>query len=536
MDESNAMRNFELPGRSLATGRRGMAATSHATATLAAIDALRDGGNAIDAAVTACAVQCVVEAGSTGVGGDCFALVSRGGSADVVAYNGSGRAPMAATPEWYEDRGIAAIERHSPHAVTIPGAVEAWSRLVKDHGRRPLAAALEPSIALARDGYAISPRVAHDIGKQRDLLRLDPTAERTFLSDGEPPAVGALQRQPDLAQTLEAIGREGPDAFYRGPIAEGMTAYLRSLGGLHTADDFARASGEYVTPITAEFRGRTIYECPPNGQGVVALMILKILSRFEVLPDPLDVDNLHLEIEATRLAYAARDAFLADPAFADVPVDCLLSDRLADDLAAKIDLSRAIEDLPSFAGAEHQDTVYIAVVDEERNAVSFINSLFQGYGSGLMSPKSGVLFHNRGQSFVLKPGHPNRIGPGKRPMHTIIPGMVGEKGRVFMPFGVMGGHYQAMGHACLLATLFDHRLDLQTAIDLPRLFPLPGTNVVEMEERLRERCGAALEARGFVVRSPNWPIGGAQAIWIDWERGTLLGGSDPRKDGCALGF
>jgi gamma-glutamyltranspeptidase/glutathione hydrolase len=513
-----------------------MAATSHATATLAAIDALRDGGNAIDAAVTACAVQCVVEAGSTGIGGDCFALLSRRGSADVIAYNGSGRAPMAATPEWYERRGMTAIDRHSPHAVTVPGAVEAWSRLIKDHGRRPLRAALEPAIALARGGYAISPRVAHDIGKERDLLRRDPTASRTFLSDGEAPSVGSVQRQPELAETLEAIGREGPAAFYRGPIAEEMAGYLRGLGGLHTTDDFARAEGEYVKPITAEFRGRTIYECPPNGQGVIALMILKILSRFKPRPDPLDIDNLHIEIEAARLAYAARDAFLADPAPAAVPLDILLSDRLADELSAKIDLAHAIEILPSFAGAEHKDTVYIAVVDEERNAVSFINSLFNTYGSGLMSPKSGVVFHNRGQGFVLTPGHPNRIGPGKRPLHTIIPGMAAENGRVFMPFGVMGGQYQAMGHAYLLANLFDHRLDLQTAIDLPRLFPLPGTNIVEMEQRLRDRHGAELEARGFVVRPPARAIGGAQAIAIDWERGTLLGGSDPRKDGCALGF
>ena len=250
--------------------------------------------------------------------------------------------------------------------------------------------------------------------------------------------MGSVQRQPELAETLEAIGREGPAAFYYGPIAEDMVAYLRSLGGLHTADDFARAEGEYVKPITTEYRGRTIYECPPNGQGVVALTILNILSRFKAKPDPLDIDNLHVEIEATRLAYAARDAFLGDPGLAEVPVDYLLSDRLADELAAKIDLSHAIEYLPSFAGAEHKDTVYIAVVDEERNAVSFINSLFNTYGSGLMSPKSGVMFQNRGQGFVLRRG-PNEIAPGKRPIHTIIPGMAGENGRVFMPFGVMGG-------------------------------------------------------------------------------------------------
>jgi gamma-glutamyltranspeptidase / glutathione hydrolase len=530
------MRNFELPGRSLAVGRKGMAATSHAAATLAAVDTLRDGGNAIDAAVTACAVQCVVEAGSTGIGGDCFALLSRGGSSNVIAYNGSGRTPMAATPEWYERHGITTIERHSPHAVTIPGAVEAWSRLIKDHGRRPLMAVLEPAIALARDGYVISPRVAHDIGKQRDLLRRDSTARRTFLIDGEAPSVGSLQRQPELAETLEAIGREGPEAFYRGPIAEDVVAYLRSIGGLHTTDDFARAKGEYVKPVTTEFRGRTIYECPPNGQGVVALIILNILSRFKAKPDPLDIDNLHVEIEATRLAYAARNALVGDLVLTEVPVDYLLSDRLTDELAAKIDLSHAIEDLPSFAGVEHTDTVYIAVVDEGRNAVSFINSLFNTYGSGLMSPKTSVVFQNRGQGFVFTPGHPNQIGPGKRPMHTIIPGMAAENGRVFMPFGVMGGQYQAMGRAHLLAKLFDYGLDLQSAIDLPRLFPLPGTNVVEMEQRLRDRHGRALEARGFVVQPPGWAIGGAQAISIDWERGTLLGGSDPRKDGCALGF
>ncbi len=512
-----------------------MAATSHPTATFAALEALRDGGNAIDAAVAACAVQCVVEAGSTGIGGDCFALLSRGGSANVIGYNGSGRTPAAAA-DWYERHSVERIERHSPHAVTIPGAVEAWARLIKDHGRRPLAAALEPAIELAQGGYAISPRVAHDIGTQRDLLRRDRTACRIFLSHGEAPSVGSLQRQPELAETLEAIAREGPDAFYRGPIAQDMVAYLRDLGGLHEADDFERAKGEYVTPITTEFRGRTIYECPPNGQGVIALMILKILSRFEVRPEPLDIDNLHIEIEATRLAYAARDAFLSDPAKAEVPVDYLLSDRLADALAAKINLAHAIERLPAFPVRAHQDTVYIAVVDEERNAVSFINSLFDHYGSGLVSPKSGVLFHSRGQSFVLAPSHPNRMGPGKRPMHTIIPGMAAENGRVVMPFGVMGGQYQAMGHAHLLAKLFDHRLDLQTAIDLPRLFPSPGTNVVEMEQRLRDLHGAALEARGFVFRPPAWAIGGAQAIYIDWERGTLLGASDPRKDGCALGF
>ncbi len=530
------MRDFEQAGRSLAVGREGMAATSHPAATLAAVDILRMGGNALDAAVAACAVQCVVEPGSTGIGGDCFVLLARDGSDKVVAYNGSGRTPAAAEIGWYAEHGIAAIERSSPHAVTVPGAVEAWCRLVGDHGRLDIAEVLEPAIRLAREGYALSPRVAFDTANQLALLRADPTARRIFLDGDQAPSVGDVRYQRELAETLAAIGRDGPDAFYRGAVADDMVSFLQELGGLHTKADFAETRGEYVEPIKTRFAGHDVYECPPNGQGIVALMILNILSRFKRQGDPLSADRVHVEIEATRLAYAARNRFLADPAQADVPVDYLLSDELADELAARIDLAGAIEAMPAFDSVEHKDTVYIAVVDKDRTAVSFINSIFHPYGSGLVSPRSGVLFHNRGQSFVLEPGHPNVIAPRKRPMHTIIPGMVCRDGRAVMPFGVMGGHYQAMGHAHFLSKVFDDGLDLQTAIDLPRLFPLAGSNVVEIEGSLRALVGPELEQRGFRLKAPAWPIGGAQAIWIDRERGVLLGGSDPRKDGCALGI
>ncbi len=530
------MRDFENPGRSLAVGRKGMAATSHPASTLVAVEILKAGGTAMDAAVAACAVQCVVEAGSTGVGGDCFALYSREGTDDIIAFNGSGRAPAAATVEWYQEQGITSIARQSPHAVTVPGAVAAWAQLIKDHGRMSLKELLAPAVALARGGYAITPRVAFDIGKQRDLIKGDPSARRMFLVNDEAPKIGTIQYQRELADTMEAIGREGPDAFYRGSIAKDMVDYLQSLGGLHTLEDFAGTAGEYVTPIKTNYRGRTVYECPPNGQGIVALIILKILSRFKPKPDPLDIDNLFIEIEATRLAYAARDQFLADPQVPNVPVDYLLSDALADKLAAQIDLKKAAKPIPPLDAIEHRDTVYIAVVDEKRNCASFINSIFHPYGAGLMSPKSGVLFHNRGQGFVIKPGHPNAIAPRKRPLHTIIPGMVTEKGRVSLTFGVMGGHYQAMGHAYFLSKLYDHNLDLQTAMDLPRLFPLPGTAVVEMEGRLRETAGPELVKRGFTVQPPERAIGGAQAIAIDWDNGTLIGGSDHRKDGFALGY
>ncbi|WP_037469774.1 gamma-glutamyltransferase [Sinorhizobium fredii] len=530
------MRNFEHPGRSVAVGRSGMAATSHPMATLTAIDILKSGGNAIDAAVAACAVQCVVEAGSTGIGGDCFALLAPNGSDQVIAYNGSGRTPSAADFKWFKDQGISEIARSSPHAVTIPGAVDAWTRLVADHGRMSMVDILAPAIALARDGYAITPRVAADISHQRALLAVNSSTRRIFLDNDEAPAVGSIQHQPELAETLSAIGKHGRDAFYRGDVAEDMVSYLQALGGLHTIGDFASAEGEYVTPISATYRGWTVHECPPNGQGIIALMILKILERFTPSGHPLNADNLHIEVEATRLAYAARERWLADAATSNVPVDFLLSDEFADELASKIKSDQISDASGIIDGVEHSDTVYISVVDKDRNAVSFINSIFHPYGSGLMAPISGVLFHNRGQSFVLTEGHPNEIGPRKRPMHTIIPGMVTRNGKTALSFGVMGGHYQAMGHAHFLSKLFDYAMDMQSAIELPRLFPLPGTTTIEAEEAIRNAIGEKLQGRGFKVIPPKWAIGGAQAVWIDHQHGTLLGASDHRKDGCALGY
>lgn len=539
------MRDFELPGRSLAVARRGMAAASHPAATLTAVEVLKAGGHAIDAAVAACAVQCVVEAGSTGIGGDCFAMLSKQGSTDIVAYNGSGRAPAGVSLAALHAQGVTRIERHSPLAVTVPGAVDAWCRLVADHGRLPMSEILAPAIRMARQGYAITPRVAHDLAEEQALLARDPTARATFLVDheGQPraPGIGEVQHQPLLADTLEQIGREGRRAFYGGAVAEDIVGHLRAHGGVHTLGDFAAAAGEYVTPVARPYRGRMVYECPPNGQGVIALMILGILSRFEIAGDPLAIDNLHLVVEASRLAYAARDAWLADPAIAGVDVGQMLSERLLDELAARIDRTRAAPDLPDFAdaaggGAAHRDTVYISVVDEQRNAVSFINSLFWHYGSGLMAPRSGVLLQNRGEGFSLREGHANAIGPGKRPLHTIIPGMVAENGRVTMSFGVMGGQYQATGHAHFLSRVFDHGLDLQSAISLPRLFPLPGTASLEIERRLLDSLGDELRSRGYSIETPTYAIGGAQAIAIDWERGTLQAGSDHRKDGLALGY
>jgi gamma-glutamyltranspeptidase/glutathione hydrolase len=330
------MRDFEYPGRSLVMSTDGMAATSHPASTLAAVRVLEAGGNAMDAAIAACAVQCVVEPGSTGVGGDCFALYSRRGSDDIIGFNGSGWAPAAASVAALRAQGVVAIERHSPHAVTVPGAVDAWATLARDHGSLPLGQLLAPAIKLARDGYAVAPRAASDWAHHAQLLALDKTSRQRMLVDGKPPRAGTVHRQPLLARTLEAIAQTGARAFYEGLVAEDIVACLRSMGGLHTMDDFAQFRGEYVNPIKASFRGYDVHECPPNGQGIVALLILKILEGFDAHDDPLGADRLQREIEATRLAYAIRDASLGDPRGQPMDVDQLLSDQSIKALRARI--------------------------------------------------------------------------------------------------------------------------------------------------------------------------------------------------------
>jgi gamma-glutamyltranspeptidase/glutathione hydrolase len=529
------MRNFDLAGRSPVHSLNGMVATSHPLSTVTGLDVLRSGGNAMDAAIAACAVQCVVEPQSTGIGGDCFALIAPEGSDRIVGFNGSGRAPAAATPEWYAGQGIGEIERQTPHAVTVPGAIDAWVQLLSDYGTRSLGDLLRPAIGFARNGYPVHGRVALDWNLNADILAKAPSTAAIFLPGGKVPAAGSIHRQPGLADTLERIADGGRDAFYTGPVAEDIVAYLQGLGGLHSMADFAAAKGEYVDPIKIDYHGYQVYECPPNGQGVTALELVNILSTLGLGDlEPLSVARLHLQIEAAKLAYADRDAVLADPAQSPVPVQQLVSMDHARQRAAEIRGDAAVKAPPS-AFPAHRDTVYLCVVDRDRNAVSFINSLFNGFGSGLMAPGTGVLLQNRGCGFVVEPGHPNCIAPAKRPLHTLIPGMLAREGRAVMPFGVMGGHFQAMGHAHFLTNLFEFGMDLQEAVDLPRVFPnQKGT--VEVESGVPEAVVEGLERLGHEIVKAEKPIGGGQAISIDWEQGVLTGASDPRKDGLALGY
>jgi gamma-glutamyltranspeptidase/glutathione hydrolase len=533
-------RDFHAPGRSAVYAANGMAATSMPQATLTALDVLRAGGNALDAAVAACAVLGVVEPASTGIGGDCFCLYSPAGSGKVIALNGSGRAPMGATPEALRAAGVNELSPSSPHVVTVPGAISAWEALLAAHGRKGLDELLQPAIRFAEEGFFLSQRVASDWASSVGKLSKYPATARHFLKDGQALQLGDKFVQPALARTLRSIAAKGAKGFYEGEVAADMVATLRAAGGLHTEEDFARGAkvAEFVTPISIPWRGMEVFQCPPNGSGLLVLMILGMLEGFD-LPDqgPLSVERLHRHIEAARLAYRDRDAFLADPSQVEVPVGKLTSPEYLSKLRGLISDAKAMREMPP-AGevdwARHKDTVYLCVVDRDGNACSFINSLFEGFGSGILAENSGVMLQNRGFGFRLQEGHPNCIAPDKRPMHTIIPGMVMKNGECVMPYGVMGGHFQPMGQTLFLSNHFEYGLDVQEALDVPRLFPRLGK--VQVERGIPGSAVDRLNRLGHECELIDKPHGGGQAILIDRARGCLVGGSDPRKDGCALGY
>ena len=508
-----------------------MAATSHPQATLAALEILKAGGNAMDAAIAAVALQGVVEPQMTGVGGDCFVIYSPKAGAPV-ALNGSGRTPAKTDLAATMAKGVKDLTPTSIEGITIPGAIDAWCRLAAAHGSKSLEEIFQPAINAAENGFRITPRVAADWTRNRARLESNPAAAEQYLPSGVAPQVGDKRSQPALGRTLRRIAREGRAAFYEGEVAEELVSVLRGLGGVHALEDFAANAPEDVTPISTTYIGHDVLECPPNGQGLAALMILRTLAGYDIKALS-EADRVHLLAEATKAAYRARDAFFCDPVHGKVNASHFLSESYIGAIRSKIDMARATASV-DWDDIEHKDTVYVTVVDRDLNAVSFINSLFQPFGSGVYAPKSGVLLHNRGWGFRLKPGHPNALAPGKRPMHTIIPGMVMKDGRCVMPFGVMGGHYQATGHANFLSNVFDLGMDIQAASEAPRSFAFDG--VLSLEPTLGNGIGTELAARGHDVKWADAAIGGCQAIWIDHARGVLLGASDHRKDGAALGF
>jgi gamma-glutamyltranspeptidase / glutathione hydrolase len=528
------MRNFHLAGRSTVHALNGMVATSHPLAALTAIDVLRAGGTAADAAVAASALLAVIEPQSTGIGGDCFALIQKKGEGKITAYNGSGRAPAAAKAEWYLERKIHAVPLTSAHAVSIPGAIDAWEVILRDHGKFGLDRLLQPAIKAAEDGYVVAPRIAFAWNIDFEKLKKGHNTERYLLPHGRPPLAGDVIHQAELGKTLRAIAKDGRDAFYKGPVAEDMVETLRSIGGLHTLDDFAAHATEVTSPIGTDYRGYEAWQCPPNGPGITMLVMLNILSQFDLRKfAPLSVERFHLEAEAARIAYMMREQYIGDPQVVDVDVPRLLAKNFAAEWVGKIRMDSLL-DLPNVAPPMNPSTVYITVVDKDRNVCSFINSIAHAFGSAIVTNKTGVLLQNRAGGFRIQVGHPNCIGPRKRPLHTIIPGLATKNGRAIMPFGVMGGQYQPVGQTHVLTNILDYGCDVQETIDMPRGLHYEG--VYQLEDGVPAAVVEGLKKLGHKTTSLVSPLGGGQAIWIDWDKGTLTGGSDPRKDGCALGY
>jgi gamma-glutamyltranspeptidase/glutathione hydrolase len=529
-------------GRSVVRASQGMVATSQPLASQVGLDVLKRGGNAVDAAIAMAAVLNVTEPNMTGVGGDAFMMIYSSKTKQLEALNASGRAPRALNLEYFASRKITQMPMTGMETITVPGAFDGWVTLLEKHGTMKLADLMAPAIGYAENGFPVMEKIAADWEPEVAKLKLTAAAASTYLVNGAAPQPGAIFHQKNLARTFRTLARGGRDAFYRGEIARAIVDYCQKNGGFLSMEDFASHKSTWVEPISTIYRGHTLYELPPNNQGLTALILLNILEGIDLkLMRAEPTLYYHTLIEATKIAFADRNRYIADPAFAKIPVRELLSKDYAARRRALIDPKKAI-DAPAYGDIRMgSDTTYFTVADKDRNAVSFINSLFNSFGSGIVAGETGIMLHNRGTGFSVDPGHPNRYEPGKRPFHTLIPAMVFKDGALLMSYGVMGGDVQAQGHVQVLVNLIERGLNLQQAIDAPRVRYISGRGVM-MEDGLTEPVIGALIARGHerVLPGPGLThralMGGGQAIMIDPGTGTLLGASDSRKDGLALGY
>ncbi|MCI0338771.1 MAG: gamma-glutamyltransferase [Acidobacteria bacterium] len=523
--------------RSAVRAMNGMIATSQPLASAAGLRILQQGGNAIDAAVAAAAVLCVVEPMMVSPGGDLFAIVWNAKKKELKALNASGRAPRAASIDELKNRGFDRMPQSGIHAVTVPGAVDGWARLIERYGTMKLSQVLQPAIEYAERGFPVTDVIAADW--QVGLTHKDqPDFAETFLPNGRPPAAGEIFTNRNLANTLKRIAAQGPEVFYRGVIAAKIVRFAREERGLHTRRDFANHASNWIDPISTNYRGNTVYELPPNTQGMTALLWLNILEGFDLRSLGHNTpEYLHLLAESKKLAFADRARHIADPAFYQAPLVRLLSKDYATDLRKRIDPNQVMERAASSPDGSPQggeDTVYLTVVDKDRNAISLIQSIFSNFGSGLVAGDTGILLHNRGAGFSFDPNHPNRLEGGKRPFHTLVPAMVFRSGRPWLTFGVMGGDMQTQGHVQVLLNLIDFGMDVQRAGEQPRLRHFESG--LALETAIGEDVRNALKNKGHLLTTSPGMFGGYQAIMIDPKTGALSGGSDPRKDGSAMGW
>lgn len=535
--------------RSVVVARNGMVATSQPLAAQVGVEILKAGGTAADAAIATNAMLGLVEPMSCGLGGDLFVIYWDARTRKLYGLNACGRSPYALTREVFRQKGLTRIPDIGPLSWSVPGCVDGWDELRRRFGTKSFAELLAPAIHYAEEGFAVSDIIARGWKGSASKLREWPDSARTYLPSGHAPVEGELFRNPYLAASYRAIAEGGRDAFYRGRIAEEIVAFSEANGGYFSLKDFADHTSDWIEPVSTTYHGYTVWELPPNGQGIAALQMLNLLEGYDLKSmGRQSADYLHLLIEAKKLAFADRAKFYTDPAFHDLPVKQLISKEYADQRRRLIDPQHAATDVP--AGdpiLRHGDTIYLTVVDKDRNCCSFIQSIYYGFGSQVVPGNAGFALQNRGALFALDDHHLNRLEPHKRPFHTIIPAMVTKDDKPWLCFGVMGGDMQPQGHVQVLVNLIDFGLNVQAAGDAARVrhegsatptgLPAdPHGGVVAVESGIPLETLRELERRGHrLIRSPG-SFGGYQAIQIDWDHGTLHGGTDPRKDGAAVGY
>jgi len=534
--------------RSEVIARHGMACTSQPLATQAAIAILRKGGSAVDAAIAANAVQALVEPVGCGLGGDLFAIVWDEKSRKLAGYNGSGRSPATLTLEEFQKRGLKHIPPTGPLPVSVPGCVDAWFALHERFGKLPMADVLAPAIAYAREGAPIAELVAYYWARNARTLAKFPHFSDVFLPGGKPPATGDSFANPELASTLEKLAKGGRDAFYKGEIARAIDGYMKANGGFLSYEDLAAHQGEWVDPLSVDYRGYEVWELPPSGQGIAVLQMLRLLEGYDVRALGWDSARwVHLFVESKKLVFEDRARFYSDPQFGKQPLKQLLSKEYAAERRKLIDLERAARQVaPGNPALEQGDTIYLCTADDAGNMVSWIQSNYRGMGSGMTPDGCGFVLQDRGELFDLEPGRPNSYAPGKRPFHTIIPGFVTRDGEPWLAFGVMGGATQPQGHVQVLVNQIDFGMNTQEAGDAPRI--LHDGSSEPTGEEMKDGGKVALESgwgwevarellrKGHSVGWSNGDYGGYQAIRVDRKTRTYFGASESRKDGQAAGY
>ena len=528
------MRKIYQPGRSNVLSNNAMVATSQPLSSQEAINILKLGGNAVDAAIAASAVLSVVEPGSTGIGGDCFSIIKMNNQ-KAISINGSGIAPKKANLDYFKSNKIDSIGLLSPHSVTIPGAVDAWYEMHKKFGKLDFEKLFTTAIYYAREGFPVHEIEAFHWQKNEEKLKKNNVTKQIFLHNNKAPIFGKKFSNSQLADTLTLIAKKGAKAFYEGEIARDMVNSLNNLGGLHTEEDFYNQNTIFSDTLISNYKDYNIHQCPPNGPGLVVHLMMKLLDKFNWFNlNAFDPMRFHIQAEVTKVCFEIKETILGDPQYSNLDMEYLMSSKSIDNLFKKINLDKVYNSDKLFV-TSHPETVYLTIIDDDLNAVSFINSICHAFGSGICSENSGILFQNRGVNFRLEENHPNCIDSNKRPLHTIIPGLLTNKSdETVMSYGVMGGQYQPIGQTHVLQNIYDFGMNMQEAIDAPRAFALNGK--LKVENSFLKTSIKNLSKLGHDIEIIKEGIGGGQGIMIDRKEGVLIGGSDPRKDGLAIGY